>query len=162
VNDNICAVVQRILHIGAEECIVDDHHDAMLMGFGRNSAYVHQTKGGIAGALDPYQFGLARPNQLGHVKFNAWREGDLNAVCCCNFGEISMCATIDVGDRDDMGTLCERLEYGGGGRGARGESKGVFGVFERSYGLFEVIARYNIHALVFVQFGELLGLPVWV
>lgn len=111
----------------------------MLMGDGCNGTYIHQAKGGIAGALDPYQLCLIRPYQLGYVDFNAGRKSDLNAVCCCDLGEVAMSAAIDIRDRDDVGALCKRLKDGGGCGRARGERKGVFGVFKRSDGLLKVI-----------------------
>lgn len=111
----------------------------MLMGYCCNGTYVHQAKGGIAGALNPYQLCLVRPDQLGNVDFNAGRKSNLNAVCCCDLGEVAMSAAVDIRDRDNMGALCERLKDGGGCGGAGRERKGVFGMFERSNGLLKVV-----------------------
>jgi hypothetical protein len=55
-------------------------------------------------------------------------ESDLDTVCLCNLGEVSVCATIDIAHTDDMTTSCQTLQDDGSSRRARGECQCVFGV----------------------------------
>lgn len=41
VNDNVCAMVERILNVGAEEGIIDHDHDAISVGHGGDVPNVH-------------------------------------------------------------------------------------------------------------------------
>lgn len=47
VNDNVCAMVQRILNVWAEERIIDHHHDAMHVCDGCHSPDIDQSQGGV-------------------------------------------------------------------------------------------------------------------
>lgn len=96
-NDNVRTMIERVLYIRAKKRIIDYHHDAMTMCYGRNCPNVDQTQRWIAGTFDPYQFGLVWPDKFGNVDFNAGRKGDLDAVCCRDFGEVAMRTTVDIG-----------------------------------------------------------------
>lgn len=98
VNHNVCAMVERVLNVGAEEGIINHNHDAISVGHRGNVPNVDQAQGRIAGAFDPYQLGLIRTDELGHVDLNAGRKCDLNTMGCGDFGEVAMCTAIDIGD----------------------------------------------------------------
>ena len=143
-DNNVCAVVERVLYVWAEERVVHHHHYAMLMRYCRDSPYINQLQRRIARSLDPYQFRLVRPYLTGYIEFDTWGECDLHTMGCSHLGEISVCATVDIGDGNDMGACGEGLEDDGCGCGAGGESEGVFGLLESCYSCFEV---FSIKAL---------------
>ena len=137
-DNDVCAVVERVLYVWAEECVVHHHHYAMLMRYCRDSPYINQFQRRIARSLDPYQFRLVRPYLTCYIEFDTWGECDLHTMGCSHLGEISVCAAVDIGDGDDMGACGEGLEDDGCGCGAGGESEGVFGLLESCYSCFEV------------------------
>jgi hypothetical protein len=47
VNDNVRAMVQRILDVRAKERIIHHHHDAMHVCDGRYSPDIDQSQGGV-------------------------------------------------------------------------------------------------------------------
>lgn len=57
VHDEVGTVVQGILDIGAHECVVDNNHDAVLVGNVGNDTDVHQAEGGVGGGLNPDKLG---------------------------------------------------------------------------------------------------------
>jgi hypothetical protein len=140
VDHNVCAVVERVLNIGAEEGVVDHDHDAMSVGHGGDVPDVDQTQGGVAGAFDPNQFRLLRADELGNVNLNAGRKRDLDAMCCGDFGKVTMGPAVDIRDRHDMGALGQRLKDQGGGGGAGGEGEGEAGMFQRRNSLFKIVS----------------------
>lgn len=111
----------------------------MLVSNLRNGFDIHQAKGGVRWRFDPDELGIVRPDQLLHVELDAWREGDMDAVCRRNLGEISVRSTVHIGHRDDMRARCQRLEDGGCGCGAGRERKSVLCVLESCDCLLEVI-----------------------
>lgn len=96
VDNNVCAVIQRVLHIRTEKGIVHNDMNSMSMCYGCNFPNVHQTQRRIARAFNPDQFRLVRSNELGDIDLNAGRKGDLNAVGLGYFCEIAMGATVDI------------------------------------------------------------------
>lgn len=58
---NICTMIQRVLHVGAQECIIHHNHDPMLMRNCSHGPYIHQAQRRIARRLDPYQLRLIGP-----------------------------------------------------------------------------------------------------
>lgn len=90
----------------------------MLVGDSSHLPDIDQGQGRIAGALDPDQFRLVGPDELGHVDLNAGREGHLDAMRRCDFGKVTMSATVDIRDRYDVRALGERLEDQGSCGGA--------------------------------------------
>lgn len=44
------------------------------------------------------------------MQLDAGREGDMHAVGGSHLGEVSVSSTVDIGDRDDVGSGRERLE----------------------------------------------------
>lgn len=99
---NICAVIQRILYIRAEESIIDDHHNAVSMRHRGNFPDVNQCQSRVAGAFDPYQLRLIGPDEFGYVDLDIWRECHLDAMGGGDFGKVTMGTTVDIGDRDDV------------------------------------------------------------
>lgn len=66
-------------------------------------------------------------------------EGDVHAVGGSDLGEVTVGATVNIGDGDDVGAGGEGLEDVGGGCGAGGKGKRILGVLESSDGLLEVV-----------------------
>ena len=110
VDDNIGAMIEGVLEVRAEEGVVDDDHDAMLVGDGGDGADVDEAQGGVAGAFDPDKLGLVGADEVGDVDLDAGRKGHLDAVGGGDFGEVSMGAAVDVRDGDDVGALGQRLQ----------------------------------------------------
>lgn len=96
VDDDIGAVVQRVLNIWAQEGVVHYNHDPMLVCDRRHFPDINQPQGRVRRTLDPYQFGLVGPDQIFHVELNARSESDLDAMRRGDLGEVPVCATIDV------------------------------------------------------------------
>ena len=94
----------------------------MLVGNGRDFSNIDQAKCRIAGAFDPYELGLFWSDEVCNIYFNARRECDLYAVCCCDLCEIAMGTAVDIGYGNDMGALGEGLENCGCCCRARRES----------------------------------------
>ena len=140
VNDNVCAMVERVLNVGTEEGIIDHDHDAISVGHSGDVPNVNQAQRRIARAFDPYQLGFVRADEPGHVDFDAGRESNLNAMGCSNLGEVAMRTAVDVGNRHNVRALRERLENQGGGGRAGGKGEGEAGMFQRSDCLFEIIS----------------------
>lgn len=69
VHDNVGAVVERVLHIWAEEGIVDDDEDAVLVRDGGDFSDIDEGEGRVGGGFDPDEFGF-RADQLGDVDFD--------------------------------------------------------------------------------------------
>lgn len=103
VDDYVCAMIQRVLHIRAEEGIVYNDMNTMSMCYGSNFSNVYQTQRRIARAFNPDQFRLVRSNELGDIDLNAGRKGDLDAVGLGYFCEIAMGTTVDIRYGDHMG-----------------------------------------------------------
>ena len=95
-DNNVCAMIQRILYVGAQEGIVYNDHYSMRMGHACNVPNIDQAKRRVARAFNPDQFRFVRPYQLGNVDFEARRECDLNTMRRCNFCEISMCTAVHI------------------------------------------------------------------
>ncbi len=144
VDHDIGAVVEGVLHVGAEEGVVDDDHNAVSVGHRGDVPDIHQAQGGVAGTLDPDQLRLIRADELGHVDLDARRKRDLDAMGGSDFGEVAMRAAVDIRDRDHVGALGERLEDQRRGGGARGECEGEAGMFQRRDRLFEIVPAVSI------------------
>lgn len=114
VNDDICAVIQWVLHIGTEEGIVDHHHDSVLMCNRSNFADIDQCQGGIAGTFDPDQLRFMRPYQFGNVDFDTRGECDLDPMCGSDLCKVAVCSSIYIRNGDDVGASGKRLEDSGG------------------------------------------------
>lgn len=143
VDDDIGTVVQRVLNVGAQEGVVDDNQDTVLVGDGSDLLDIDQAEGGVGGGFDPDQLGLVGADELLDVELNARRESHLDAMGGGNLGEVTVSSTIDIGDGDDVRARGERLEDDGSGGRARGEGKGIFGVFKSSNGLLEVVTKFQ-------------------
>lgn len=96
VDDDVGAVVERVLHVGAQEGVIDHDHDAVLMGDGGDFADVDEGQGRVAGAFDPDEFRFVRPDQVFYVDFDRWGECDLHAVRGGDLGEVTMRTTVNV------------------------------------------------------------------
>lgn len=57
VHDEVGTVVQGVLDIGAHEGVVNNNHDAVLVGNVGNGTDVHQAEGGVGGGLNPDELG---------------------------------------------------------------------------------------------------------
>ena len=77
------------------------------------------------------------------------RRGDLS--------EVAMCAAIDIGYGNDVGTCGERLEYYRGGCGTRGKSEGEAGMFKSGNGIFKILSGLGQNR---ATFSLHLSLPV--
>lgn len=139
VDDDVGAVVERVLHVGAHEGVVDDDEDAMAMGDVDDGADVDQAEGGVGGGLDPDELGLVGADQVLDVQLDGRGEGDVHAVGGSDLGEVAVGATVDIGDGDNVRPGGEGLEDVGGGCGAGGEGESILGVLEGSDGLLEVV-----------------------
>lgn len=139
VDDDVGTVVERVLHIGREEGVVDDDEDAVLVGDGGDGADVDEGEGGVGGGLDPDEFCVGLDQGL-DVDFEGGGEGDVDVVGGGHLGEVAVGSAVDIGDGDDVRADGEGLEDVGGGGGAGGEGEGVAGVLEGGDGLFEVVA----------------------
>lgn len=106
----VCAMIQRILNIWAQEGIVDNDHDPMAMRHCCHFSDINQAQRRVTGAFDPDEFGLIRSNELGDINFNTRGESDLNAMSSSHFGEVAMRAAVDIGDGNDVRALCEGLK----------------------------------------------------
>jgi hypothetical protein len=58
VDDDIRAMVERVLHIRAEEGVVDHHQYAVLVSLGGYGSDIHEAERGVGWGLDPDEFGL--------------------------------------------------------------------------------------------------------
>ena len=136
---NIGSVIQRILDVWAQECVIHDNLDPMLMCHTSNLPNIHQTQCRIARTFYPYQFCLSGTYHLCDVKFDAWGKRYLDAMCGGDFGKVTMRATIHVGNRDDVGALSQGLEDCCGGSASGRERESVFGMFEGRYCFLKMI-----------------------
>ena len=98
VNDDISAVVERVLNIGAHEGVVDDNKDAIAVGNVSNGLDIDQTEGGVGRGFDPDELGLFWANQTLDLSLDGGRESDIDAVGGGNLGEVSVGTTVDIGD----------------------------------------------------------------
>ena len=145
VDDNVGAVVQRVLHVGRHEGVIDDDHDAVLVGEGRNLADVDELQGGVRGRLNPDELGVGL-DQLLHVQLDRRRESDLDIVRQGDLCEVAVGAAVDIGDGDDVRAGCERLQDVGCGGRARAVGERIVGVLERCDCAFEVVAGGGVSA----------------
>lgn len=137
VHDDVGAVVQGVLDVGAQEGVVDDDQDAAGVGGGGDGADVDQAEGGVGRGLDPDEAGVVG-HVRGQVGLDVRGEGDADAVGAGDLGEVAVGAAVDVRDGDDVGPGGEALQDVGGGGAARGEGEGVLGVLEGGDGGLEV------------------------
>jgi hypothetical protein len=143
VDDDIGAVVERVLDVGAHEGVVDDNENAMAVGDLGNGLDIDQAEGGVGGGLDPDELGL-RTDEVLDVKLNGRREGHLNAVGGGDLGEVAVGTTVDIGDRDNVGSRGQGLQDNGSGGRARRESKGILGVLESGNRLLKVVTANKL------------------
>lgn len=139
VHDDIRTVVQGVLEVRAQEGVVHHDQDSMLMSDGSNLADIHQPESRVRRGLDPDEFGVIRADQLLNVGFDAGREGDMDAMRGGDLGEVTVCASVDVRDRHDVGAGGKGLKDDGGGRGAGGEGQSISGVFESGNDFFKLV-----------------------
>lgn len=95
-HNNVRAVIQWILNVRAQEGVVNHHHYTVPMSDRRNISDVHQAESRIAGRFDPNELCLIRSNQIGNIKLNAGRKGDLDAMSGGHLGEVSVCAAVHI------------------------------------------------------------------
>ena len=139
VDDDISAVVKRVLDVGAHEGVIDNDVDAMAVGDLSDGLDIDQAEGGVGGGLDPDKLGVAGANQFLDVQLDGGREGHLDAVGGGNLGEVSVGSAVDIGDRNDVRPAGKGLQDVRGCGRAGGIGKGVFGVLESGDGSLEVI-----------------------
>jgi hypothetical protein len=137
VDDDVGAVLERVLDVGGEEGVVNDDHDAGAVGDVGDGADVDEREGGVGGRLDPDELGVGGDQGL-DVDLDAGGEGDLDAVGGGDLCEVTVGAAVDVGDGDDMAAGCERLQDDGGGGRAGGEGEGVLGLLKGGDAVLEV------------------------
>ncbi len=139
VDDDVGTVVEWILDVWGEEGVVNDNHDAVLVGNIGDGADVDEAEGWVGWGLDPDELGVLGDVCL-DIDLNLWGEGDLDIVCLGDLGEVSVGSSVDVGDGDDMGACGEGLEDHSGGGRAGGEGESILGVLKRGNGLLEVVS----------------------
>ena len=139
VDDNVGTVVKWVLDVWGEEGVVDNNHDAVLVGLVGNSADIDQAESWVGWSLDPDELGLWS-NVCGEVNLDLWGESNLDIVCLGDLGEVSVGSSVDVGNGDNMGALGQRLEDHSGGGRSGGESKSILGVLKGGNGLLEVVS----------------------
>lgn len=96
-NDNVGAMLQRILDIRAHEGVIDNHQDSVTVGDFRDLGDIDHSKCWVRRGLNPNQFGVARTDQLLHIQLNAGRESDMDSMGRRNLGEVPVCATVHIG-----------------------------------------------------------------
>ena len=107
-DDNVCTMVQWVLNIRRQKGIINNHHDAMLMSDIGNRLNINKRECRIRRSLDPNQLCILL-NHSASIDFNCTSKGNTDAVGRSNLGEISMSATIDIRDGNDMRASCEAL-----------------------------------------------------
>lgn len=137
VDDNVGAVVERVLDVGGEEGVVDDDEDVLGAGDGDNGGNVDEAQGRVAGGLDPDEAGVGG-DVLVDVDLDLRGEGDLDAVGLGDLREVAVGAAVDVGHGDDVGAGGEALEDVGRGGRAGGVGEGVLCVLEGGDGVLKV------------------------
>ena len=137
VNDDVGAVLKRVLDVGREESVVDDDHDARTVGNVGDGADVDEREGGVGGSLDPDELGLGL-NQGLDVDLDARSEGDLDTVGGGDLCEVAVGTAVDIRDGNDMAASSERLEDDSGGGRAGREGQGVLGPLESGNAVLEV------------------------
>lgn len=111
----------------------------MLMCNGGNIANVDKGQCGVGGRLDPDQFRLWS-NKTSNVDLDAGAEGDLDIVREGYFGEVAMCAAVDIRDGYDVRASGERLKDVGGGSRAGAEGECIAGMLESSNCALKVVS----------------------
>ena len=138
-HDDIGAKVKRVLHVGAQEGIVDDDEDAMAVGDGSDSADINKAERRVTRAFNPDKLSLIRADKLRNIGLDTRRKGNLHTMCLGDLSKVAMSPAIDIRNANDMAARRKGLEDGSRRRGARGKSQGVLGVLERRDGRLEVI-----------------------
>lgn len=146
VDDDVGAVVERVLHVGGEERVVDDDEDAVFVGDGGDGADVDEGERGVRGRLDPDELRL-RADQRLDVDLDRGREGHADVVRGRDAGEVAVSAAVDIADGDDMGADGEGLEDDGRGGRAGAEGERIAAVLEGGDGLLEVVPEARISML---------------
>lgn len=108
-NDDIRPVIQWVLNVRAEESIVDDHQYPMLMCDRGHLANIHESQCRIRGTFDPDQLRVVGADKRLDVDLDGGSECDLHTMGRCDFGEVAVSATVDVGHGDHMRAGRERL-----------------------------------------------------
>ena len=139
VDDNVGTVVKWVLDVWGEEGVVDNNHDAVLVGLVGDSADIDQAESWVGWSLDPDELGLWG-DVCGEVNLDLWGEGNLDIVCLGDLGEVSVGSSVDVGNGDNVGALGQRLEDHSSGGRSGGESKSILGVLKGGNGLLEVVS----------------------
>lgn len=139
VHNHVCAMIQRILDIRAQEGIVHHNQHAKLMSDVGNSPDVHQAQCWVTGGLNPHQLSvLSLLEHSPEIRLNGAREAGGYAMGVRNLGEITVRATIQITNADDMTARGKTLEdYGSRGE-ARGKGQRIVGVLEGGYSVLEV------------------------
>jgi hypothetical protein len=95
VNDNVCAVVERVLDIRGEEGVVDYDKNAVLVCDGGDFADVNEGEGWVGRGFDPDQLCLWT-DELCDVDFEGGTERDLDPVCEGDLCEVSVGSAVYV------------------------------------------------------------------
>jgi len=99
VHHDVGAVVQRVLHVGRQERVVDDDEDAVLVGDAGDGADVDERERRVRRRLDPDELGFIGPDQVADVDFYRRRERHLHAVREGDFGEVAVRPAVYVRHR---------------------------------------------------------------
>lgn len=151
VDDDVGTVVERVLDVRRHEGVVNDDHDAVLVGNGGDLADVDEGQGRVRGRLDPDELGVGA-DQLNDVDLDGGREGDFDIVCQRDLGEVAVGAAVDVGDGDDVRAGSKRLQDVGSSGRAGAEGERIAGVLESCDCAFEVVTRGASVSLMLATF----------
>jgi hypothetical protein len=107
----------------------------------RHGSNIDEGERWVTRSLDPDQFGvLVFLKQLLHVDLDGSSESNGDTVRMRDLGKVTMRATVEIGNGNDVRARGERLQGSGHSGEARRERKSVLGILERCYGMFKIVA----------------------
>jgi len=103
VDDDIGAVLQRVLNVRTHESVINNNFDTIRMGNFADGTNIYQCQSRIRGSLDPDELGLGSDN-LVEVNLEAAGECDGDAMGGGDLSEVAVGATVNITHGDYMGT----------------------------------------------------------
>jgi len=141
VDNDISAERERVLEVGAHEGVVDDQLGVVLVGNVSNGLDINEAQRGVGGGLDPDELGVGADDSGDIGGISKVNKGNLDSEGRGDLGEVTVGASIDVVDRDNVRSSREGADDGGGGGRSRREGQSVLGALEGSNGGLESVAR---------------------
>lgn len=140
VDNDISAQGERVLEEGGHEGVVDNQLGVVLVGNIGNGLDVDQAEGGVGGGLNPDELGVGTDDRGNIGSIGKIDKRDLDSEGRGDLGEVAVGASVDVVDRDDVGSSREGRDDGGsGGRSGR-EGQTVLGALQSSNGGLKGVA----------------------